>query len=54
LRLQDRSTWYAPLIVLGNSMMMQATKSGHYTTYHYEAAIGFEHLSAKKFKDTNW
>ena len=54
LRLQDRSKWYFPLVVAGNSMMMQATKSGFYTAYHYEAAIACEHLSAKKFEDTDW
>lgn len=54
LRLQDRSLWYFPLIVVGNTMMMKATGSGQYTAYHYEAAIAFEHLSAKKIEETNW
>jgi len=54
LRLQDRSKWYWPLIVAGNGMMIEATKGGHYTAYHYEAAIACEHLSAKKFEDTDW
>ena len=54
LRWQDRSKWYFPLVAVGNSMMIEATKSGHYSAYHYEAAIACEHLSAKKFEDTNW
>ncbi len=54
LRLQDRSKWYFPLIVAGNSMMIKATMSGVYSPYHYEAAIASEHLMAKKFENTNW
>lgn len=54
LRLQDRSKWYFPLVVAGNTMMTQATQSDHYTAYHYEAAIACEHLAAKRFEDTNW
>jgi len=54
LRLQDRSTWYFPLIVAGNNMMMKATQTGRYSAYHYEAAIAYEHLCAKKFENTNW
>lgn len=54
LRLQDRSKWYFPLIVAGNHMMTKATRTGRYSAYHYEAAIACEHLSAKKFENTNW
>jgi len=54
LRLQDRSKWYFPLIVAGNQMMVKATALGRYSAYHYEAAIACEHLSARKFEDTNW
>ncbi len=54
MRLQDRSKWYFPLIVAGNSMMMKATEGGVYSPYHYEAAIASEHLRAKKFENTNW
>jgi len=54
LRLQDRSKWYFPLIVAGNGMMIEATRSGKYSTYHYEAAIACEHLRAKRFEDTDW
>lgn len=54
LRLQDRSKYYFPLIVAGNNIMILATRSGNYTAYHYEAAIACEHLSAKRFEDTDW
>ncbi len=54
LRKQDRSQWYFPLIVAGNSMMQKATTSGQFSAYHYEAAIACEHLSAKTFEQTNW
>jgi len=54
LRQQDRSKWYFPLIAAGNATMIEATKSGKYTAYHYEAAIACEHLSARKFIDTKW
>ena len=54
LRLQNRSKYFLPLIMVGNSMMTKATFSGHYSSYHYEAAIAYEHISAKKFEDTNW
>ena len=54
LRLQDRSRYYMPLIIVGNKMMTKATCSGHYTPYHYEAVIASEHLSARSFEETKW
>ena len=55
LRLQDRSKWYWPLIVLGNRMMNEAVaETDEFTTYHYEAAIASEHLRARTFEQTNW
>ncbi len=54
LRLQDRSKYYFPLVAIGNSFMEKATQSGHFTHYHYEAAIASEHLSAKTFEETDW
>jgi len=54
LRLQDRTKWFFPLIVAGNSMMNLATEAGVYSPYHYEAAIACEHLKAKRFEDTDW
>lgn len=54
LRLQDRSTWYRPLILLGHSAMNQAVETDTFSVYHYEAAIASEHLKAKTYEDTNW
>jgi RNA polymerase sigma-70 factor (ECF subfamily) len=54
LRKQDRSSWYFPLIAAGNKMMYRATAEGHYSIYHYEAAIASEHLRARTFEETDW
>ncbi|MEM1123494.1 MAG: sigma-70 family RNA polymerase sigma factor [Bacteroidota bacterium] len=54
LKNQDRSKWYFPLVELGDSAMFKATETDEFSTYHYEAAIAAEHLSAKSFADTNW
>jgi len=54
LKNQDRSTWYLPLISLGNTMMTKAVEQNEFSTYHYEAAIAAEHLKATTFKLTNW
>ncbi|TYA84143.1 RNA polymerase sigma factor [Seonamhaeicola marinus] len=54
LKSQDRSTWYFPLIKLGNAMMNKAVNTSNLSCYHYEAAIASEHLRSKTFNDTNW
>ncbi len=54
LRLQDRSLWYFPLIVMGNDMMYKAVESEQFSAYHYEAAIACEHLKARTFDQTDW
>ncbi|MEL6562634.1 MAG: sigma-70 family RNA polymerase sigma factor [Bacteroidota bacterium] len=54
LKNQDRSKWYAPLIIMGNTAMNEAVTEEHYTSYHYEAAIASEHLISKSFEETNW
>lgn len=51
---QDRSKWFAPLIVLGNDAMNKATEGSEFSSYHYEAAIAGEHVRAKSFEQTNW
>lgn len=51
---QDRSSWYRPLIMLGNDAMTRAIEFPDLSTYHYEAAIAAEHLKAPRFEDTNW
>ena len=54
LKNQDRSTWYFPLVKLGNTMMNKAVEKSEFSCYHYEAAIAAEHLKAPSFEDTNW
>ena len=54
LKHQDRSTWYFPLIKLGNDAMNKAVITSEFSTYHYEAAIASEHLKAKTFEETDW
>lgn len=54
LKNQDRSKWYAPLIIMGNNAMNEAVSDGEYSSYHYEAAIASEHLISKRFEDTDW
>ena len=54
LPMQDRSSWDQKLIEEGNEYMNMAASGDVISTYHIEAAIAFEHCSAKSFKDTNW
>lgn len=54
LKNQDRSKWHFPLIQLGDQMMIKAVEKGKYSSYHYEAAIAAEHLSATSFETTDW
>ena len=51
---QDRSTWNTDLITLGNYYMNKAAFGDEISSYHIEAAIAFEHCTAKSFKETNW
>ena len=52
---QDRSSWYFPLIALGNEAMNEAVnRTEVFSSYHYEAAIASEHLRAPNFELTNW
>jgi len=54
LKNQDRSKWFAPLILMGNAAMNHAVTDENYTTYHYEAAIASEHLISRNFEATDW
>ncbi len=54
LPMQDRNKWDTALIDKGNEYMNQAAFGQVISTYHIEAAIAWEHCSAKTFKDTNW
>lgn len=51
---QDRSKWNQDLISLGNDYMNKAACGSEVSTYHLEAAIAYEHCSAKTFEQTNW
>lgn len=54
LPMQDRKKWDRCLIEEGNEYMNKAAFGNVVSTYHIEAAIAYEHCSAKVFKDTNW
>lgn len=54
LREQDRSLWHAPLMYMGYQMMDKAAETESFSTYHYEAAIAFEHVQAKDYESTDW
>ncbi len=54
LPMQDRKKWNTKLIDEGNEYMNKAAFGNVVSPYHIEAAIAYEHCSAKSFKDTNW
>jgi len=54
LPMQDRKKWNSRLIDQGNEYMNKAAFGNIVSAYHIEAAIAYEHCSAKFFKDTNW
>lgn len=51
---QDRSRWDYQMIELGNCYMSKAATGNELSPYHLEAAIAFEHCTAKNFNETNW
>ena len=51
---QDRSKWNRGLIALGNEFMAKAAAGDSASRYHIEAAIAFEHCTAKHFEETDW
>jgi len=54
LPLQDRSRWDQRLIELGNWYLADAATGEEMSPYHLEAAIAFEHCTAKSMDETNW
>lgn len=54
LPMQDRTKWDHSLIEEGNEYMNKAAFGNVVSAYHIEAAIAYEHCSAKTFKETNW
>ncbi len=51
---QDRSKWDADIIRSGEQYLNKAAFGNTLTTYHLEAAIAYEHCSAKRYEDTDW
>jgi RNA polymerase sigma-70 factor (ECF subfamily) len=51
---QDRSTWDAALIALGNDYMDQSASGDTLSVYHLQAAIAWEHCNARSFDTINW
>jgi RNA polymerase sigma factor (sigma-70 family) len=51
---QDRSRWDKQLINKGNDYMNLAAYGNTVSAYHLEAAIAFQHCTAKSFDTTNW
>ncbi|XZF12794.1 RNA polymerase sigma factor [Chitinophagaceae bacterium MMS25-I14] len=54
LPFQDRSRWNQELIAEGNNYMNRAASGYVVSAYHLEAAIAYEHCTARSFADTNW
>jgi RNA polymerase sigma factor (sigma-70 family) len=54
LEKQDRRRWNTNLILEGNDFMNRAASGDELSSYHIEAAIAFEHCTAKNFVETNW
>ncbi|MEO8769349.1 MAG: sigma-70 family RNA polymerase sigma factor [Ferruginibacter sp.] len=51
---QDRGKWNHELIVKGNDYMNRAAFGNTVSTYHFEAAIAYEHCVSESFDKTNW
>jgi RNA polymerase sigma-70 factor (ECF subfamily) len=54
LREQDRTKWNQTLIEKGKKFLNLSSSGEHISSYHIEAAITFEHCSAKTCDETNW
>lgn len=54
LKNQDRDLWNSELINMGNMYLNKAAFGNKVSSYHLEAAIAFEHCTAKDYKSTNW
>lgn len=51
---QDRTKWNRALIEEGSKYFNIAASGETISSYHLEAAIAFEHCTAKSFEKTNW
>jgi RNA polymerase sigma-70 factor (ECF subfamily) len=48
---QDRKQWTKELIVQGNHYLNKGATGDRLSSYHLEAAIAYEHCTAKKYED---
>ena len=51
---QDRTKWNAQLIGRGIGYIDRAAMGEEISSYHLEAAIAYEHCTARNFSSTNW
>jgi RNA polymerase sigma factor (sigma-70 family) len=54
LRMQNRQTWDQSLIEQGAMYLRAASQGDAVSSFHLEAAIAYEHCSAKSFDQTDW
>jgi RNA polymerase sigma-70 factor (ECF subfamily) len=54
LQQQDRSLWDRELIDEGGKYFERSVAGNHYSVYHLQAAIAFQHMDAPSFSETDW
>ncbi len=54
LPVQDRTKWDRAMIEQGNDFMGRSAFGDIISSYHLQAAIAYEHCSARTFQETNW
>jgi RNA polymerase sigma factor (sigma-70 family) len=54
LHKQDRLLWNQELIERGAAYLRAASKGEAVSSFHFEAAIAYEHCTAKSFLETDW
>jgi RNA polymerase sigma factor (sigma-70 family) len=54
LRMQNRLTWNQSLIEQGAVYLRAASQGDAVSSFHFEAAIAYEHCTAKSFDQTDW
>jgi RNA polymerase sigma-70 factor (ECF subfamily) len=54
LRDHDRTRWDRLLIEEGQRRLEGSAAGSHLTRYHLEAAIAWQHATARRFEDTDW
>jgi RNA polymerase sigma-70 factor (ECF subfamily) len=51
---QDRTRWDRALLARGSRHLGESAAGDHFTRWHLEAGIAFEHTSAPSLEETNW